>query len=289
MTTIPFLIVVVVGFPLLVGRYAARSKAISMEEQRVLNAYGILMILWLAFAAIAGHQGWWLQDRFLAALPGLWLPLIPVAIVTIPLFVLSIRSVVLRAGRSVPWRWFATIQTTRLAAIGTAIKTHRGEFPAAVEYLVGVPDLLFGLSAIWMARQIRLGRISRTNWLLWNAIGIAIIVPFGMIVINMSLPGPLQTWTDPPSFLVALEFPLSLAPTAIVPWLIVFNLWAIVSSWHPIAGDMRHVNVIGSPGETSVDVGNRSTHHRFSVNGRSGSRGSTQRVIGVHRPRLLRR
>ena len=45
------------------------------------------------------------------------------------------------------WHWFAYFHGLRIAALGTAYKTIIGEFPVYFETIVGIPDLLFGISA----------------------------------------------------------------------------------------------------------------------------------------------
>ena len=65
-------------------------------------------------------------------------------------------------------------------------------------------------------------------WVYWNGLGVAIILVIGTVVINMSLPGPFQVFATPPTFLVAFEFPLALAPTAAVPLLVMYNLAGIL-------------------------------------------------------------
>ena len=233
MTTIPFLAAAVILFPSLAGRIAARHSNFNRGELITLYFYSALMLTWVLIAAVAGYRGIWIHEEFLGWLPGIWLPLVPVAIVLLPLLLPDVRNRILRVGQSTPWSWFAAVQATRMSAIGTAIKTYRGEFPEMVEYLLGLPDLCYGLSALWVIRLASQNKLTKTSWCVWNAIGFAIIVPWGMMVINMSLPGPITVFDDKPSFLVALEFPLSLAPTAIVPWLVVFNLWAISSTLLP--------------------------------------------------------
>ena len=69
--------------------------------------------------------------------------------------------------------------------------------------------------------------VSRKFWFAWHAIGAGIILVLGMVVINMSLPGAFQVWAEPPTFEVAMQFPMALAPSMIVPLLVTGNLWAI--------------------------------------------------------------
>jgi len=149
-------------------------------------------------------------------------------VVAIPLLLFPrLRSALNTAGKVVPLRWFAYFQVLRVAAIGTAIRTYQGEFPRSVELWVGVPDLLFGLSAIAVAWHMTKRPVTRNFWITWHAIGAGIILMLGMVVINMSLPGIFQVWAEPPTFEVAMQFPMALAPSMIVPLLVAGNLWAI--------------------------------------------------------------
>ena len=223
---VPFLVAIVALFPGMLGHRAFRLKAITRSQAVILYAYSMVMLSWASGVGAIAYFGLLVSKDFQTWFPGLWVPLLPIVLVAAPLFFRSVRAAIAAVSRVTPTHWFAYFQSLRITALGTAIKTHLGLFPEVVEYLVGVPDLLFGFSALWVAAVLKRGGLSRKFWIAWNLVGFAIIVPIGCIVINLSLPGPFQMYPEPPTFLVAFEFPMSLAPTAVVPWLVVANLWA---------------------------------------------------------------
>ncbi len=197
------------------------------------SVHGLLLILlgWGITSATLALAGVYRSPRFLALLPGLWLPLIP--------FVISIGGVLLSttlrgalravADHTTPRFWYL-LQALRVLAIGTIFKTIAGEFPIYFALLVGVPDLLFGLSAIIVARRLSRQAIRPGALIAWNAIGVAVILP-AVPLIQMGLPGPLQVFTAEPTALKVLEFPMVLAPSVIVPLFMLLNFllaWRLI-------------------------------------------------------------
>ncbi len=81
------------------------------------------------------------------------------------------RNGLRRIVDTTPWHWFAYFHGLRIAALGTAYKTLIGEFPVYFEIFVGIPDLLFGVSAFWIARKAKHGKISKKGFLFWNLLG----------------------------------------------------------------------------------------------------------------------
>ncbi|MEL6107939.1 MAG: hypothetical protein AAFU85_18090 [Planctomycetota bacterium] len=225
LSIVPLLVIAVTLFPSALAYRALRNRVITGNQALILYAYSLGMLAWATAIGTAASFGFLVTDEFLSLVPGIWLPLVPIAIVSVPLLFRFVREPLIAVSRATPTHWFASFQALRVTAIGTAIKSYLGLFPEMVEYLVGVPDLLFGASAFWMAAKLKQGQVSRSMWVAWNLIGFAIIIPIGCIVINLSLPGPLQLFAEPPTFLVAFEFPMSLAPTAVVPWFVAANLW----------------------------------------------------------------
>ena len=228
---LPVLLFIQVGFLALMGHHAFRRNVISRSELMAL--YGLMVLLsgWCVVGGYLAYTGVYTSQNFLNALPGLWLPLVPVALAILPIVSIPmLRTGILKSAQATPRQWFAYLQALRISALGTAIKTLQGEFPVAFEVFVGIPDLLFGISALWIAYALKRGRLSDRAWIIWNAVGAAIILIGGLIVINMSLPGPFATFSEPPTFLVAFEFPLALAPTATVPLFVAYNALAIVGT-----------------------------------------------------------
>lgn len=227
-SSIPFLMVAVSAFPYLLARNAYANNFIDKAQCNGVAALSLLLFAWGVISAFLAYEGFYSSPEFFSAYPGLWFPFIPLVVAAIPLLIFPrLRHALDTAGKVAPLRWFVYFQVLRVAAIGTAIKTYQGEFPWSVELWVGIPDLLFGLSAIAVAWHMKKRLVSRKFWFAWHAIGAGIILVLGMVVINMSLPGAFQVWAEPPTFEVAMQFPMALAPSMIVPLLVTGNLWAI--------------------------------------------------------------
>ncbi len=140
----PILLAIELGFLLvLVRRYADTAPA------GPVHAYW----LWIGAYALAttalGARGVYIAEGLLRWLPGLWLPVVTVAACVVPVLLFDrVRAGLREIADATPWHWFAYFHALRIAALGTAYKTWVGEFPAYFELLVGVPDLLFGISAL---------------------------------------------------------------------------------------------------------------------------------------------
>lgn len=238
MSLTPVLITVELGFLLAL---AVRSARLSGQLRAAWPA--ILYIAWLAayavITSVLGAQGVYLREDVLRLYPGFWLQLITVAVAVVPLLLfVSLRQLAREVVDRTPLYWFAWFHGLRIGALGTAYKTAIGEFPAYFEYLVGVPDLLFGLSAFWVAERLRHGRMSARGFLLWNLIGALIIVPSAPILIQLGLPGPLQLFTEAPDARAIMTYPMSIAPMIGVPLFVLINLWVAWRLWerrHPTA------------------------------------------------------
>ena len=193
-------------------------------------------LLWVtAYGLIAtglGAQGLYTSNDLLRTLPGLWLPLATVGVVVTPIVVFKgVRKGLGQIFDHTPWHWFAYFHGLRIAALGTAYKTMIGEFPAYFEYAVGIPDLIFGLSAFWIARKAQRGELSGKAFWVWNLIGVLVIVPSVPILLQLGLPGPIQVFTSVPDARAVLAFPMSIAPTIGVPLFVLVNLWVVWRLW----------------------------------------------------------
>jgi len=231
MSLTPVLITVELGFLLAL---AVRSARLSGQLRAAWPA--ILYIAWLAAYAVAtgylGARGVYLREDVLRLYPGFWLQLITVAVAVVPLLLfVSLRQLAREVVDRTPLHWFAWFHGLRIGALGTAYKTAIGEFPAYFEYLVGIPDLLFGLSALWVAERLRRGRMGERGFLLWNLIGALIIVPSAPILIQLGLPGPLQLFTAEPDARAIMTYPMSIAPMIGVPLFVLINLWVAWRLW----------------------------------------------------------
>ncbi len=143
----------------------------------------------------------------------------------------AVRDGLRRTVDNTPWHWFAYFHGLRIAALGTAYKTAIGEFPPSFEYGVGIPDLLFGISAFWIAGKVKRGELGNKGFLIWNLTGALVIVPSAPILLQLGLPGPIQVFTSLPDARAVLTYPMSIAPMIGVPLFVLINLWVVWRLW----------------------------------------------------------
>ena len=164
--------------PILLAIELSCMFVLTWRTSRLAPAEGTLKpvyvyLLWVTaysiLASILGALGVYISEDILKLLPGFWLLLIPVAVCVFPVVLCdSVRNGMRRIADNTPWHWFAYFHGLRIAALGTAYKTMIGEFPASFETVVGIPDLLFGISAFWMAGKAKRGEISNLNARVFN-------------------------------------------------------------------------------------------------------------------------
>jgi hypothetical protein len=184
-----------------------------------------LLVLWGAISSYLGVTGAYQTARFLDLQAPFWLPFVPVLLVFAPFaLVPQARDAINRLIDHTPLHAIIALQGLRVLAIGGIIKGWNGEFNAAFAFYVGIPDFLFGASALIMAWLVMHDCINRWTLVAWNLIGAAIIVPGTFIVIKLALPGPWQVFTSEPSIMTLYDFPMALAPTLVVPVLAMMNL-----------------------------------------------------------------
>lgn len=228
LSLVPVLIVVQLGSLVFFTRRAARRNTLSDPQRKGLYSIVALWAVWALLSGYFGADGGYVSESILATLPALWVPLIPIASTLIVLaLVPEIRSAARVLVDTTPAQYFIYFQALRISAVGTLYKTSIGEFPAYFEIGVGIPDLLYGLSALLLARRARHNRIGKSGLLAWNLIGFLIIVPTAPLLIQMGLPGPLQVFTTPPTALALYEYPMALAPSVTVPFFVMFNMLVV--------------------------------------------------------------
>lgn len=236
---IPLLFALQVAFLARYTFFARRDKLITVPETIGLLVGVFSLIGWFGVSWALGQAGFYLREGFLKTYPGLWLPMAPVVVVTTAwLIVPGLRSGLPKMLDAVPRESWAWLQVLRIAAIGTLLKTFSGEFPVYFELFVGVPDLIFGVSAVFVALSCRRGTMSAKRFRLWNLIGAGIIVLPAGIIIQMGLPGAMQIFTAAPTTIETLRFPMVLAPSVVVPTFVLFNLLA---AWRGEGGGIRRL------------------------------------------------
>ena len=230
-STTPILVTIELGFVLMLARRCGRL-APAEGSMGPVYLYLIWVTAYAILTSILGARGVYISDDVLATLPALWLQLLTVGVVVLPVVVSSgLRDEMRRIVDDTPWHWFAYFHGLRIAALGTAYKTMIGEFPAYFEYTVGIPDFLFGVSAFWIARKAMRGEIAEKSFMIWNLVGVLVIVPSAPILLQLGLPGPLQVFTSLPDARAVFTYPMSIAPIIGVPLFALINLWVAWRLW----------------------------------------------------------
>ena len=217
MSSIPVLFAVQLGFALvLCARVSLRRALFVLVPILLVSAWGVLSG-WAAWSGVY-DSGW-----FLALWPGLWLPAVPIAIVLLTLSLPGVAGAVHDVARATPAHWLVAVQALRIAAVGTLAKTATGDFPLHVELAIGLTDLAFGVSALWVFFLARKQRVHPDALFVWHCVGIALILVPGNLALQLGLPGPLQVFATEPTAAVMLDWPMALAPTLVVPIFLLFN------------------------------------------------------------------
>lgn len=206
---------------------AERRGAINRGDRLSIWAVLAILVAWAVASALLASSGAYMSGGLLKLLPGLWLPAVPLAIVGMAFGVSgNFRRALVGILDATPPHWLVYVQALRITALGTLVKTINGTFPLYFEIGVGIPDLCFGLSALWIARALRRSAIGWRGLAVWNLIGFAVVFVPALPLTQMGLPGPLQVFDEPPAGEALLVYPMALAPTVVVPFFLMLNLWA---------------------------------------------------------------
>lgn len=227
----PVLLAAELGFLFLLASHAGKV-VLPRPNMLPVRIYLLWLVTYGLATSILGARGLYTHPQTLDLLPGLWLQLVTVAATVLPaIFFGPVRDGLRLMVDATPWHWFACFHVMRIAALGTAFKTMTGEFPFYFELLVGVPDLAFGISAIWIASKAKRDALNADTFLRWNLIGFLVIVPSAPILLQLGLPGPLQVFTSLPDARAVYTYPMSIAPMMGVPLFALVNLWVAWRLW----------------------------------------------------------
>jgi len=215
MSLLPLLVSMVFIFCFALTRRAGMNQYISVAEKHRVYTLLLALLLWTWVSTLLGMRGTHLL--LMQRIPLLWQACVPVIIVITGMLVSKkLQSGVHALVANTPWHWLIFIQALRIAAIGTVIKGIHGEISSAYVFWVGIPDFLFGLSALivgWLALK---HRISPSFLLVWNLVGASLILLPTFLATNY--------WMSEPGFAFIFEFPMVLAPSIVVPMFVLLNL-----------------------------------------------------------------
>jgi hypothetical protein len=206
-------------------RRATQLNWIDRSQKKRIHIVLILQTVWAAASSILAFGGVFQHPRFLAAWPSFWVTFIAVGLVMVPwLYSARIKNALRGLIDSVPLHWIIGFQGLRVLAIGGILKALNGEFSRYFAFYVGIPDLIFGISAIVMARLVYRNVVGHGVVIIWNLVGATIIVPIALVLLQMGLPGAWHVFIDFPTIATIFEFPMALAPTVVVPIFVLMNI-----------------------------------------------------------------
>ena len=225
-STIPMIFLVELAAISYAAQAALRRGELSLPDIRWISVLIALLLSWGGASIYLGINGAFLSDKFFDLWAPYWLPLVPVVLIVtaIALFPRA-RQAVSRLIDGTPMHALIAIHGLRILAIGGIIKGWNGEFSAPMAGFIGVPDFLFGISALIMAWLALKQRVGTWAVVAWNAIGVTIIVPNVCIVIWLSLPGTWQIFSAEPTIMTFFAFPMVLAPALVVPVFVMMNMF----------------------------------------------------------------
>ncbi len=219
-SSIPLLIVIVFGFTIFLVFRLKRLSLINKAERNRLIFLVVALLSWGGVSGFLSHEGAYVSEGFLTKAPGYWLPFIPVMIV----IVLMLASRTLRDGLrklvdGTPGHWLTGIHMVRILAVGSLIKASNGLFPEKFAWYVGIPDLVFGISAVLITLWVGKRHVGDDVMRAWHFTGaMVVLVPAN---------GFMHLYMQEPLFKALFVFPMALAPTLIVPTLVMLNLLVV--------------------------------------------------------------
>ena len=219
---LPILIASVFAFPFLMSLRTRKRQLIDQKEAQSIHLLLLAFGLWTGLSIYMGVHG--LHVSLMAHVPLLWQATVVVIILAAAFSI----SPVLRRGLfavavGTPQHWLVLFQGLRIGAIGSVLKVLQGEITSAFPLVVGIPDFLFGVSALVLGWLMRRRTVSKRLLLTWNLIGIAIIlVPLFSIM---------PYWMREPGFEFIFEYPMVMAPSIVVPIFISLNGLMAWSIW----------------------------------------------------------
>jgi len=211
---LPVFVVVVFAFCFFILIRAQRNRSITTKEAA--SAYLLLLVfaLWAVISIIMGIND--VHSRLMGSIPLLWQACVLVMIAGIGLFSKNLRAALRGIASTTPQHWLVFFQALRIGAIGTVIKVINGEIVSNFPIWVGIPDFLFGLSALVVGWLVLRKGISNGFLIFWNLLGAAIIL--------VPVFGIMPYWMNELGFSFIFEFPMILAPSVVVPIFILINL-----------------------------------------------------------------
>lgn len=220
-SSLPFLCAGLAAFWIWLGVHSYLRGHINMAGLVSIAFWITSLTAWGVTSVYLALNGTYTSASFYAVMPGLWWPMIPAVITVVHLALPSFRTA-LFAVVSQNSRALICIQALRIAAIGGVVKGFNGVLPPSFALPVGIPDMVFGLSALALTVLWPKEGWAPRTLIAWNLIGLGVILPAPLLM-QLGLPGPFHVFTSSPDARALFEYPMVLAPTLVVPLFITLN------------------------------------------------------------------
>ncbi|MGH1352463.1 MAG: hypothetical protein ACRBBN_16880 [Methyloligellaceae bacterium] len=223
---LPLLLLAQLALIWLAASRLKKQEVLDRSDGQIINTGLLLLGLWGIAIWMIASSGVTQSDWFLASWPPFWFLAVTILIVELPMVAFKkVKQAVYQLISSTPLYWLTAIHIFRVLAIGSIIKSLNGEFSFYFGLIVGVPDFIFGLSAILVTYLVYTKQVGDKFVAIWNYAGALIIMPTAIILMQLGLPGPVQIFTATPTIATIFEFPMVLAPAVIVPLFVMANLF----------------------------------------------------------------
>jgi len=215
--SIPFIYVIIVfAFCIFITSRAKREQSIDTAEARSVYFLLLAFLVWTLTSTVLGLKEIHTSPLLMERVPLLWQACTAVVILATALLLSpSLRSALHGIAASTPWHWLVFIQALRLGALGGVVKGIEGEITSAYVLWIGIPDFLYGFSAIIVGWLVLRKAVGNRFLIIWSLIGAAIILLPTFVFMNH--------WMNEPGFTFIMEFPMVLAPSIVMPIFIFLN------------------------------------------------------------------
>ena len=214
-SVLPIFVIIIFIFCIGITRRAKLNQSINVAEGRSVYALLLAFFAWTVIAVVLGIRG--IHPSLMEEIPLLWQACVPVVLLTIGLiFSRTLRSGLRGIVANTPWHWLVFAHALRIGAIGGVMKGIKGEITSGYVFWIGIPDFLFGLSALVVGWLVLRNAVSHLFLAIWNLVGALLILLPTFI--------PMNYWMNEPGFVFIFEFPMVLAPSIVLPIFIFLNL-----------------------------------------------------------------
>ncbi len=221
LSILPIFIAFVFIFCIAITRRARSHEFIRAAEARSVYLLLLTFFAWTLIAVAMGIRGTHIE--LMQQIPLLWQALVVVVLwSTAFTFSSTLRSGLRVIATSTPGHWLIFVHALRIGALGGIIKGIQGEVTSKFVFWVGIPDFLFGVSALIVGWLLLRNAIGPRFLITWNLVGFALIVLPTFV--------PTTYWMSEPGFSFIFEFPMILAPSVVVAMFVSLNLlhaWGI--------------------------------------------------------------